>query len=130
MEKDTIWEICQIVGAMTVVNNRKQTIARVFMPLEKPAVVLLKEYLNFADVFSKTNADIFPEHSMHDLAIKTKKEKISPFGPVYNHSGVELQTLRNYINKMLAKIFITLSKFPSRAPVLLQRKKIVVCVYA
>ena len=75
---------------MTVVDNRKQMITRVFMPLEKPAVVFLEKYSDFADVFSKMNADIFLEHSMHDLVIETEKDKILLFGPMYNHLGVEL----------------------------------------
>ena len=75
-------------------------------------MVLLEKYLDFADVFSKTNADILPEHSMHDLAIETEKGKIPPFGSIYNHLAIELQTLRDYVNKMLAKSFITPSKSP------------------
>ena len=97
--------------------------ARTSIPPEKPVEVLLEEYSDFADVFSKTNADIFLKHSMHDLAIETKKQKIPPFGPVYNHLGVELQTLRDYVNKMLAKGFITPFKFFFGAPVLFTKKK-------
>ena len=108
---------------MTVVDNGKQTIARVSMPSEKPAVVFPEEYSNFADVFSKTNADILPEHSMHDLAIETEKGKIPSFGPVYNHLAIELQTLRDYINERLAKDFIIPSKSPSGAPMLFTKKK-------
>ena len=74
------------------------------MPLEKPAVVLLEKYSDFANVFSKTNADFFSEHSMHNLAIETKKGKISLFGPIYNYLKVELQTLRDYINEILTKV--------------------------
>ena len=136
MEENIIWEICQVMGAMTVVGaitvvgNKKQTTAKIFMPPEKPAVMFLEEYLDFANVFSKTNADIFLKHSMHDLAIEIEKGKIPPFGPVYNHLGVELQTLRDYVNKMLAKGFIIPSKSLSGAPILFTKKKIVVCVYA
>ena len=123
IKENTMKKICQIMSAMTIVDNRKQTTARVSMPLNKSAVVLLKKYSDFANVFSKTNADILPEHSMYDLAIETEKGKIPPFGPVYNHSGIELQTLRDYINMILAKSFIILSKVPFRAPVLFPKKK-------
>ena len=90
MEEDTTWEIYQAVEMMTVVENRKQMIAKISMLLKKLAVLFLEKYLDFADVFSKTNADIFPEHSMHDFIIETKKEKIPLFSLMYNYLGVEL----------------------------------------
>ena len=59
---------------MTVVDDGKQIIARISIPLEKTAIVLSEKYSDFANIFSKTNADIFLEHSMHNLAIETEKK--------------------------------------------------------
>lgn len=86
-------------------------------------VVLLETYFDFADVFNKTKVDVLPEYSRHDLAIKTEDNKIFPFGPVYNHSKLELDILREYIRDMCAKSFIVPFKSPSGAPVLFTKKK-------
>lgn len=107
---------------MMVLNNRRQIIKRVLMLPEKKAMVLPKKYLNFADVFSKINVDIFLEHLIHNLAIEIKKKKVPFFGLVYNHLEIELQILQNYINKILVKGFKTLSKFSFRASVLFTKK--------
>lgn len=108
---------------MTVLNNRKQMTKNVLILPEKQGVVLPKKYSNFANVFSKINADIFPKHSMYNLAIETKKEKNFYFGFMYNHSRIELQTLQDYINKILAKDFTTLFKSFFRASMLFTKKK-------
>ena len=52
-----------------------------------------------------------------------KKRKQLLFGPVYNHSAIELQTLRKYINNMLAKSFIEPLKSLSGVFVLFTKKK-------
>ena len=109
------WEMCQTIGVLTVVNNDgKQLTANVTLPVK---------YENFADVFSKQNANVLLKYSMHDLAIETEEGKQPLFGPMYNHLAVKLQTLYEYINDMLAKGFIEPSKSPSGAPVLFTKKK-------
>lgn len=115
--------------AIKVLDNRKQMTQRVSILPKKQIVILLKEYSNFTDIFNKMNADIFLKHSIYDLAIETEKGKISFFGPVYNYLGVELQTLQNYINKILAKSFITPFKFFLEHLCSLLRKKIMVYAY-
>ena len=110
-----LWGMCQTIGALIVVDNdEEQSTAKVTLPMK---------YKDFANVFSKQNADMLPKYSMHDLAIETEKEKQPLFGPVYNHLAVELQTLREYINNMLAKGFIKPLKSPSGASVLFIKKK-------
>ena len=89
--------------------------------VDKP-LVLPAQYADYADVFNKQRADVLPEHSQHDLAIETEDNKIPPFGPTYDHSRLELDVLREYINDMLAKRFICPSKSPSGAPVLFTKK--------
>lgn len=50
--------------------------------LEHPSDVTLPEkYSDFSDVFSKSEANKWPPHSAHDLAIEVSEGKISPFGP-------------------------------------------------
>ena len=53
-----------------------------------------EEYHEFADVFSKSKADILPEHRPHDLKIVLDKGATPPLGPIYSLSQVELDTLR------------------------------------
>lgn len=107
--------MCQLVEAMTMINdNKKELTAKIILPTE---------YTDFADIFSNQNADVLPKHSMHDLAIKTEERKQLLFNLVYNHSAMKLQTFCEYINNMLAKIFITSSKSPINAPVLFTKKK-------
>ena len=73
-------------------------------------VVILAKYANFADLFNKVKVDVLPEHTQHDLAIETKNNKISLFSLTYNHSRLKLEVLREYIDEMLVKKFIVLSK--------------------
>ena len=86
-------------------------------------VVLPKKYSNFSNVFNKTRADILPQHSQHDLAIKLQADKQPFFGLIYNLSRPELDVLCEYINEMLAKRFITPFKSLLRALMLCTNKK-------
>ena len=86
-------------------------------------VVLPKKYLDFSDIFDKARADILPQHSQHNLAIELEADKQPLFGPIYDFSRPELDMLREYINKMLAKRFITPFKSFLRAFVLFTNKK-------
>ena len=88
---------------------------------EEP-VFLPAQYSDFADVFDKRGADVLPQHTQHDLAIETEDNKVPPFGPTYDHSRLELEVLREYIDEMLAKGFIVPSKSPLGAPVLFTKK--------
>ena len=115
IKQDVLWEMCQTIGALTVINNdREQLTAKIILPVE---------YEDFADVFSKKNTDVLFEHSMHDLVMETEKGKQPLFSPVYNHLVVELQTLHEYINNMLAKGFIEPSKSAFGTLVLFTKKK-------
>ena len=106
--------ISTLVGAVITSND----------VIEKPSsTVLLEKYSDFSDVFDKVCADKLLRHSEHDLAIKTEEGKQPPFGPTYNHSQLELEVLRKYINKMLEKEFIIPSKLLTGASVLFTKKK-------
>ena len=81
------------------------------------------EYHEFADVFSKTKADILPEHRPYDLKITLEEGATPPLGPIYSLSKIELDTLRDYIEENLHSGFIRPSNSPCGAPVLFVKKK-------
>ena len=68
-------------------------------------VVLLKKYFDFTNFFDKAKVNVFPGHNKYDLAIKTENNKVPLFGPVYDHSKLKLDILREYIRDMYAKSF-------------------------
>lgn len=65
-----------------------------------------EEYHEFADVFSKTKADILPKHRPYDLKIDLEEGATPPLGPIYSLSKLELNTLREYIDENLRSGFI------------------------
>ena len=103
-----------LVGAVITPNNIIEKLSSTVLP---------KKYSNFSNVFDKMHEDKILHHSKHDLAIETEKNKQPLFGPTYDHSQLELEVLCKYINKMLGKGFIVLSKLPSVTPVLFTKKK-------
>ena len=103
-----------LVGAVIIPNNIK----------EKPSSTVLPEkYSDFSDVFDKMCADKLLRHSKHDLVIETEEGKQPLFDPTNNHSQLELEVLCKYIDKILEKGFIVLSKLPAGASVLFIKKK-------
>lgn len=86
-------------------------------------IVLPSKYQDFAIVFSKTEADRLPPHRSCDHTIPLIPDSIVPFGPLYNLSKTELDTLYEYIQENLAKGFIERSESPCGAPVLFVKKK-------
>ena len=108
------WEAADLMEAAITAEDIKVKSSNVIQP---------EKYSDFADVFDKTKANVLPGHSRHDLAIQTEDNKIPPFGPVYNHSKLELDILREYIRDMCAKGFIVLSKSLFGALVLFTKKK-------
>lgn len=94
-------------------------------------VILLMQYANYVDIFNKSYKNILPEHTQHNLAIKTEDNKIFFFSPTYDHSKLKLKVLRDYINNILAKKFIRLFKSLSKALVFITKKnnrKLRLCV--
>src|SRR6202021_2579006 len=81
------------------------------------------EFHDFADVFSKKEAQKLPEHRPYDLRIELEEGKTPPFGTVYNLSPAELKVLKEYIDDNLAKGFIRHSRSPAGAPILFVKKK-------
>jgi len=57
------------------------------------------------------------------MKIETEDDKNPPYGPIYNMSEKELQTLREYLDEMIEKGFIRPSTAPCGAPVMFAKKK-------
>ena len=87
------------------------------------AKVVPNEYLDFVDVFSRQEAKAVPPHRSYDHKIEIEDNKPLPHGPIYPMSGVELETLREFLDDMLGKGFIRPSISPGGAPVLFAKKK-------
>ncbi len=61
------------------------------------------EFEDLKKVFSKTRAQAVPEHGPQDLTIDLVEGKEPPWGPIYNLSAKELETLRDYLDENLAR---------------------------
>lgn len=77
-------------------------VATVGSPQEEEAL-LPKEHQDFEDVFSEKNTKAMPENTHVQHAIDLVEGKEVPYGPIYPLSGIELKTLRDYIDASLAK---------------------------
>ena len=74
-----------------------------------PATVLLKEYHEFLDVFSRQLTDTLPPHQPHDHHICLKLRSQLIFESLYNMSRDELLVLKKYLDDNLIKEFIQAS---------------------
>ena len=82
-----------------------------------------KEYHDFADIFSKSNAGVLANHSPYDLKITLKDGVSPPLRPIYSLSQEELLALHKFIDENTATGFIRSSHSPHGAPVLFIRKQ-------
>ena len=64
------------------------------------------EYHKFADVFSKTKAEVFPPHHSYDLKINLEEGAQPPVGPIYSLSVSEQEALKEFIEENLNTGFI------------------------
>ena len=81
------------------------------------------EYHDFADLFSKKEAEKLPPHRSYDHTIPLEPGAVPPFGPIYKCSPVELEATREYIEKNLRKGFLKHSQSPCGSPIVFARKK-------
>jgi len=63
-------------------------------------------YHQYAEVFSKKKSKWLLPYHLYNLSIQLKSKKIPPLGPIYSLSTLELQTLREFIDKNLHMGFI------------------------
>ena len=82
-----------------------------------------KEYIQFHKLFQKSKADVLPKPSQWDHEIPLESGKKPSFGPVFGMSPTELETLKEYLDEMLAKGFIRRSQSPAGSPVIFVKKK-------
>lgn len=112
------------IGYMMDVSQIEQlSTATISNPSEEPVVKLPEKYAEYAQVFSKVNADKLPPHRPYDHTIPLVEGATVPFGPVYNLSHTELKALHEYIKENLSKGFIRRSESPAGAPILFVKKK-------
>jgi len=81
------------------------------------------EYHEFANVFSKTKAEILPPHHPYDLKINLKEGTQLLVGPIYSLSVSEQESLKEFIEENLNMDFIQPISSPHSAPVLFIKKK-------
>jgi len=81
------------------------------------------KYHEFADVFSKTKAEVLPSHRPYDLKINLEEGAQPPVGPIYSLSASEQEALREFIEENLNTGFIRPTSSPHGAPVLFVKKK-------
>ena len=87
-------------------------------PTEVPA-----EYCDYSNVFSAENiVELLENTGINDHAIELEEGKQPLFDPIYSLRPIELETLKTYIKTNLANSFIQISKFPTRVPILFDRK--------
>lgn len=84
---------------------------------------LPSQYMEYADVFAKGEADILPSHCSYDHSIQVEEGTTPPFGPIYSMPETELTVLREYLDEMLGKELIRSSNSPAGAPILFVKKK-------
>jgi len=81
------------------------------------------EYYEFADVFSKTKAEVLPPHRPYDLKINLEEGAQPPVGPIYSLSASEQEALKEFIEENLNTGFIRPTSSLHSAPVLFVKKK-------
>ena len=81
------------------------------------------DYHNFADVFSKSKADMLAPYREHDLKINLEDGASPPLGATYSLSSSKLSSLHEFLDKHLAMGFIHPSFSTHATPVLFVCKK-------
>ena len=86
-------------------------------------IKILKEHLDFTDVFLEEKALVLPAQTeFNHHAIELKKHNQPHYGPIYSLSPVELETLKTYIKTYLKTGFIQPSKSSAVTPILFDKK--------
>ena len=87
-------------------------------------VIVPPECSNYANIFSEASVAELPEHNnINEHPIDLVDNKQPFYGPIYSLGPVELETLKTYIEIILANGFIRPSQLPAIAPILFIKKK-------
>jgi len=81
------------------------------------------EYHKFANIFSKTKAEVLPPHRPYNLKINLEEGTQPPVGPIYSLSASEQEVLKEFIEENLNTGFIRPTSSPHGALVLFIKKK-------
>jgi len=81
------------------------------------------KYHKFADIFSKTKAEVLTSHCPYDLKINLEEGAQPLVGPIYSLSASEQEVLKEFIEENLNTGFIQPTSSPYSAPVLFVKKK-------
>jgi len=84
--------------------------------------LLLLEYHDFLDVFSRELMNILSERRFYDHKIQLQKSKTSIFESLYDMSQDELRVLKKYLKNNLIKDFIQVSSFFAISSILFVKK--------
>ena len=116
----TVIDVMEIEAAIRMAHVSHVNLTESQEPQE-PQVPL--EYAEYADVFEESQAEQLPPSRPnvdHEIPLIPNAKPV--YGPIYNLSETELRTLKEYIDKMIAKGFIRPSKSPFGSPVLFVKK--------
>lgn len=120
----------------TLFKQKKMEIFAVFMKnvniqfrkIDKSSIdskmIVLIEYHDFLNVFSKEKTDELPPHKKHDHRIELKEEKKTghEYAPLYNMSKNELLLIKKYLQEHLNKKFIESNIALYASPILFVKK--------
>ena len=81
------------------------------------------KYHEFADVFSKTKAEVLAFHRPYNLKINLEEGAQPPVGPIYSLSASEQEALKEFIEENLNMGFIQPTLSPYGIPILFIKKK-------
>jgi len=81
------------------------------------------EYHEFANIFSKTKAEVFTPYCSYDLKINLEEGAQPLVGPIYSLSASEQEALKEFIEENLNTNFIQPTLSLHGAPVLFVKKK-------
>ena len=81
------------------------------------------KYHEFADVFSKTKAEVLTPHRPYDLKINLEEDAQPPVSSIYSFSAFEQEALKEFIEENFNTGFIQPTLSPHGAPVLFVKKK-------
>ena len=84
---------------------------------------ILSKYYEFADIFSKTKAEVLSPHCPYNLKINLKEGAQPLVGPIYSLSASEQEALKKFIEENLNMGFIWPTSSPHSTPVLFVKKK-------
>jgi len=84
--------------------------------------LLLFEYHDFLDVFSRELTNTLSERRLYDHKIQLQKSKTSIFESLYDMSQDELRILKKYLKNNLIKDFIQVSSFLAISSILFVKK--------